>query len=86
MLFKNVFFVAICVTFIFAQICLMSMDDHNLRVYFPTNSISIKFLKIRELFLFLFYSYYKVKMLTIEIEDRREAPKKPSFAMFKLFC
>jgi len=51
------------------------------KFYFWKFRKSTKFCyKIRETFvLFLFYNEYKENMFTIEIEDGREAPEKPSY-------
>ncbi len=50
-----------------------------LNICLHQNSIVIKFfVKIREIFLFLFYDVHKENMFTINLEDRREAPSKAS--------
>jgi len=67
------------------------MDDQNFKNLPAKNSVFIKFLNIRVIFLysanfflFFFYNFYKEKMFTIKIEDGREAPLMPSIYIRRL--
>ena len=60
-----------------------------LNICLHQNLVVIKFfkiLKIRELFLFLFYDVQKENMFTINLEDGREAPSKASTLDFYKVC
>jgi len=67
------------------------MDDQNFKVLPPKKFNFPEILKIHDFFpksanfcLFLFYYLYIEKMFTVEMEDVRAAPWKPSYYMFYL--